>query len=124
MSDVESGNATSDKKLDKDACILLVLDQSSSLGDDFSSVKQGTKVFIEEMYKASSEGNIRIGIICFSTMDDTKIFPITSLTYSSMVKMQGFIENQYNRRKATSINIILAGSFYDVTPKSWTVKHY
>lgn len=103
MSDAESGNATSNTKLDKDACFLLVLDESSSLGDDFYTVKQGTKVFIEEMYKASSEGNIRIGIICFSTMDDTKIFPITSLTYSSMVKMQGFIENQYNRRKATSM---------------------
>lgn len=103
MSDVESGNGISNTKLDKDACFLLVLDESSSLGDDFYTVKQGTKVFIEEMYKASSEGNIRIGIICFSTMDDTKIFPITSLTYSSMVKMQGFIENQYNRRKATSM---------------------
>ena len=51
MSDAESGNATSNTKLDKDACFLLVLDESSSLGDDFYTVKQGTKVFIEEMYK-------------------------------------------------------------------------
>lgn len=103
MSDAESGNATSDKKLDKDACILLVLDQSSSLGDDFSSVKQGANVFIDEMYKASSEGNIRIGIIYFSTMDDTRFFDITPLTPSSKSRMQNFINNQSNTNKATSM---------------------
>ena len=103
MSDVESGNGISNTKLDKDACILLVLDQSSSLGDDFNSVKQGANVFIDEMYKASSEGNIRIGIIYFSTMDDTRIFDITPLTSSSKSRMQSFINNQSNTNKATSM---------------------
>lgn len=103
MSDVESGNGISNTKLDKDACILLVLDQSSSLGDDFNSVKQGANVFIDEMYKASSDGNIRIGIIYFSTMDDTRIFDITPLTSSSKSRMQNFINNQSNTNKATSM---------------------
>ena len=103
MSDVESGNGISNTKLDKDACILLVLDQSSSLGDDFNSVKQGANVFIDEMYKASSDGNIRIGIIYFSTMDDTRFFDITPLTPSSKSRMQNFINNQSNTNKATSM---------------------
>ena len=103
MSDAESGNATSNTKRDKDACILLVLDKSSSLGDDFNSVKQGANVFIDEMYKASSDGNIRIGIIYFSTMDDTRIFDITPLTSSSKSRMQNFINNQSNTNKATSM---------------------
>lgn len=103
MSDAESGNGTSNTRLDKDACFLLVLDQSSSLGDDFNSVKQGANVFIDEMYKASSDGNIRIGIICFSTMDDTRFFDITPLTSYSKSRMQNFINYQSNTRKATSM---------------------
>ena len=103
MSDAESGNGTSNTRLDKDACFLLVLDQSSSLGQDFNTVKQGANVFIEEMYKASSDGNIRIGIICFSTMDDTRFFEITPLTSYSKSRMQNFINYQSNTRKATSM---------------------
>lgn len=103
MSDAESGNGTSNTRLDKDACFLLVLDQSSSLGEDFNTVKQGANVFIEEMYKASPDGNIRIGIICFSTMDDTRFFDITPLTSYSKSRMQNFINYQSNTRKATSM---------------------
>lgn len=103
MSDAESGNGTSNTRLDKDACFLLILDQSSSLGEDFNTVKQGANVFIDEMYKASSDGNIRIGIICFSTMDDTRFFDITPLTSYSKSRMQNFINYQSNTRKATSM---------------------
>lgn len=117
MSDAESGNGTSHTKLDKDAYFVLVLDASSSLGDDFRDVKDGAKFFIEEMYKASSDGNIRIGIICFSTMDDTKILDITPLTYSSKSKMQNFIENQYNSRKATSM-------YYSINKGIEMLDHY
>ena len=103
MSDAESGNATSRKRLDKDACMLLVLDCSKSLGNDFGEVKEGAEAFIEEMYKASGDGNIRMGIIYFSKMDDTKTFDIRELTAKNKTEMISFIRNQYNDNKATSM---------------------
>ncbi len=105
MTDSESGNGIANRRMDYDACFILVLDNSKSLGEGAHSVRQGAKEFIEEMYRTSNPevGNIRIGIICFSTMDDTQVFPITRLTYANKTQMLNFINSQTTSRKATSM---------------------
>lgn len=99
MSDAESGNGTSQTRLDKDACFVLVLDNSKSLGADVAKVQEGAIKFINEMYNASSAGNIRIGIIRFSSMEDTYVFPITPLTSDDKWKMINFIRGQEQGQK-------------------------
>ena len=103
MPDSESGNATANKRMDKDACFLLVLDCSGSLGTDFEQVKISAKCFIDEMYNSSNQGNIRIGIISFSTMENTKVFDITPLTATNKIEMHKFINGRTNRQPATSM---------------------
>lgn len=101
--DSESGNGTANRRLDKDACFVLVLDCSSSIGSDFTYVQQSAITFIDKMYSASNTGNIRIGIIRFSTMDNTETFPITSLTEDNRVKMENFIRSSNHLKPATSM---------------------
>ena len=103
VTDKESGNGTVSHRSNQDACFLLIVDCSSSLGDSFNQVKQAAKDFISDLYEVSSAGNIHVGIICFSTMDDTKIFPIQPITQSSISNMRSFIESQRNNKKATSM---------------------
>lgn len=103
ITDIEAGNGTATHRSDQFACFTLILDCSKSLGQSFSYVKQAALDFIDEMYSASNVGNIHIGIVCFSTMNDTQIFPITSLTESSRLQMRTFIAKQSNQRQATSM---------------------
>ncbi len=103
ITDIEAGNGTATHRSDQLACFTLILDCSKSLGQSFSYVKQAALDFIDEMYSASNVGNIHIGIVCFSTMNDTQIFPITSLTESSRLQMRTFIAKQSNQRQATSM---------------------
>lgn len=106
MADSESGNGTANTRLDLNSCFMLILDYSSSLGAaGLSGIKQGAIEFVERMYRSSNPeiGNIKIGIISFSTMEDTKVFPITSLTRENRVKMINFIQNANLPKKATSM---------------------
>ena len=106
QSDSESGNGTAERRLDKDACFMLVLDYSKSLGNTGrAGIEQGAMDFVENMYRASNPetGNIRIGIITFSTMEDTKVFQIAPLTRENRVKMLNFIQNYTAPKNATSM---------------------
>ena len=101
--DSEAGNGIANRRLDKDACFVLVLDCSSSIGDQFFHVQNSAIEFIEKMYSVSNAGNIRIGIIRFSTMDDTEVFPIAPLTESNLNKIKDFIDKDSHQKQATSM---------------------
>lgn len=103
ITDAEAGNGVASHRTSKIACFLFVLDGSGSLGSDFAYVKSATLNFIDELYKVSSAGNIHIGIISFSTMDATKLFPIVSLTESTRMQLRDFVAQQFNQRDATSM---------------------
>ncbi len=99
LTDVESGNGIANTKLEKDACFILVLDESASMGENFNHVKNAAIRFINDLSQASSDGKIRIGIICFSSMDDIQIMPITPLTIQSKSEMAHFINKQHNENR-------------------------
>ena len=103
VTDKESGNGTQSHSSNQDACFLLIVDCSASLGNSFYQVKQAAVNFIDDLYRVSSAGNIHVGIICFSTMDDTKTFPIKPITQSTISQMRSFIDSQRNYKKATSM---------------------
>lgn len=92
--DVETrqGNAGVQEK--KSMVLMLVLDCSSSLQNDFSFVQEAAKAFIKSMLDASGKGNVKIGIVCFSKISETQLFPITSLTGDSYHDMCRFINSR------------------------------
>ena len=102
MSDIEAGTGTADRRMDKDAYFVLVLDCSSSLGNDFELVKNAAESFVNELYGVSDQGNIRVGIVCFSSMENTKISKMFSLTPENKYEILGFIGEQNNRLSAKS----------------------
>ena len=66
--------------------IMLVLDCSGSIGNDFEGVKENAITFIEDLYeKTEGKGNVRVGLIGFSTIDKAKAYtiPIRALTYNN-----------------------------------------
>ena len=105
VKDSEAGNGIIDHRLDRDACFVLVLDCSSSIGSDFSYVKEAAITFINRVSGVSDleAGRVNIGIINFSTMDETETFPIIPLTESNRVKMINFINSLENKKDATAM---------------------
>ena len=104
MSDIESGNGISRLQMDYPTSFLLVLDCSKSLGGPgFSQVKKGAISFIEQLSKASLNGNIEISIICFSSNANTKSFEFAPLTSDNKFRMINFINAQNNETKATAM---------------------
>lgn len=93
--DIEIRQATGSFDNRKIMTIMLVLDCSTSLGKDFSKVKSGAKYFLEKLVSVSNTGNVRIGIIGFSSLKNTNksIFPIQKLTATNYQGMLSFIDN-------------------------------
>lgn len=104
-SDIEAGNGTGNQRTDKETFFVLVLDCSKSLDEDFKEVQAGAWAFIEEMYKYCNpvKGNIKIGIVYFSSMKNTEFFPITELTESTKELMRTFVFDKHNDTKATAM---------------------
>ena len=93
MTDEESGNGITEQRLNKNITIMLVLDCSNSLGDDFVRVKAGAKSFIEKLIYASNSGFVHIGVIGFSSIEKTQVCDIRPLTSKSMTEIVTFINN-------------------------------
>lgn len=93
MTDEESGNGITEQKLNKNITIMLVLDCSNSLGDDFVRVKSGAKSFIEKLVYASNSEYVHIGVIGFSSIEKTQVFDIRRLNSKSMSEIITFINN-------------------------------
>ncbi len=77
----------------KEMSMVLVLDYSSSIGEDFDKLKGSAIKFIESIYAKSSNGNVKIGIVLFNTMDNTDkmIYPISGLNSTTKSEMISFI---------------------------------
>lgn len=73
--------------------IMLVVDCSSSLGSDFNIVRNNTLYFVEQLYNASPYGNIRLGIIAFSSIKETKVLDIRALNNSTKRDIDFFIRS-------------------------------
>lgn len=91
--DVEIRKGEQNKELNKDITIMLIIDCSESLINDFGKVKDATLKFLEQMSKASKNGNLHIGIIGFSSMPDTKVFEMQPLTEATYQQMKKFVNN-------------------------------
>ena len=82
---------------------MLVLDCSSSIDKDFVIVQEGAKAFIQSLYEASNgTGNIKLGIVSFSKINETKFFNIRPLTSSSYYDMNRFI-NSLSTQNGTAL---------------------
>lgn len=72
---------------------MMLIDCSKSLGNGFYKVKDGALNFIERLYNASEgKGNINLGIIGFSTIKETKVFPMKPLTAENYYGIGGMRE--------------------------------
>ena len=87
----------------KDMVIMLVLDYSGSMKKNISLLQSNAINIINTISKVS-DGNIHIGIIAFSGMNQAKsqIFPITPLTKDNMDRFEQFIRNA-NQGKETAL---------------------
>lgn len=91
--DVEIKKGEQNSQLNKDVTMMLIIDCSSSLKNDFNVVKEATCNFLDLMYKTAPNGNLHIGIIGFSSIPDTQTFPIKPLDGASYNEMRNFIRN-------------------------------
>ncbi|MBQ4018702.1 MAG: VWA domain-containing protein [Paludibacteraceae bacterium] len=92
--DVETGNENVNATNTNEMTVMLVLDCSNSLSEQgFRDVKNSAKSFIDVMLASSNSGNIHIGIIGFSSVQQTQKRDLQPLTYRSAEDMKTFIEN-------------------------------
>lgn len=92
--DGETRQGTAGVETKKSMVVMLVLDCSSSIGVDFVKVQEHAKAFIQTLYNASDEiGNIKLGIISFSKINETQIFNIRPLTFDSYNETTRFINS-------------------------------
>lgn len=75
--------------------VMLVIDNSASLGKDFPLVQESAVKFVNHLYTASQEKGVtfRVGIIGFSTIKFTKIREITVLDEKNYKDIVQFILN-------------------------------
>ena len=93
QADKETNKESSQQFSTNEMTVMLVLDCSTSLSTDgFYDVKQAAKSFIDVMLNASNAGNIHIGIIGFSTIQQTRTLKLQPLTATSVLRMKNFID--------------------------------
>lgn len=74
--------------------IMLVIDNSRSLGNDFKKVQDAAVEFVGQLYRESQGKEIfRVGVIGFSTVQFTKVREITSLDATNYREIVNFIRN-------------------------------
>lgn len=101
--DVEACKGQSTGHSQKDMVIMLVLDYSSSMKNNISQIRSYATNFINSISNVST-GNVHVGIIAFSGMDQARsqIFPITPLDKDNKYKFEQFIRNS-NMGKETAL---------------------
>lgn len=104
QTDSEFKPSTIDFEETKQMVVTVLIDCSGSLKEEWSVAKEGAIAFIDQMYNVSrGRGNIKIGIIGFSTIAETKVFPIESLTDYSKNRMQDFIRFDLRQSDGTAL---------------------
>ena len=72
--------------------IMLVVDNSKSLGDDFKKVQDAAIEFVGQLYRESQGKDVfRVGVIGFSTVKFTRIREITTLDATKYREIVNFI---------------------------------
>lgn len=89
--DVETRQGSAGMEETKSMVVMLVLDCSTSLGEDFKFVQEAAKNFARNLLNASKGGNIKIGIVSFSKINETKFLDIRPLTSGSYSEIERFI---------------------------------
>ena len=101
--DVETRQGTAGVEQKKSMVVMLVLDCSYSLGTDFNVVQSAAINFIRNLYDASQgSGNIKLGIVGFSKINETRTFNIRPLTSDSYYAMTSFI-NGFTPQNGTAL---------------------
>lgn len=74
--------------------IMLVIDNSKSLKEDFKKVQDAAIEFVGQLYREQGNRDIfRVGVIGFSTIQFTKTREITNLSYENYKGIIAFIRN-------------------------------
>lgn len=91
--DSETANAKMSNEATSDMVVMLVLDCSNSLGNNFHRVQNSAINFINILFEKCPQGNVKIGVIAFNSMDyvNKNTLPIQSLTASSKDEITRFI---------------------------------
>lgn len=101
--DVETRQGTAGVETKKSMVVMLVLDCSSSLGTDFNLVQGAANSFIRSLYESSKgSGNIKLGVVGFSKINETRVFNIRPLTSDSYYEMTSFI-NRLSTQNGTAL---------------------
>ncbi len=83
--------------------IMLVVDNSKSLGDDFKKVQDAAVEFVGQLYRESQGKDVfRVGVIGFSTVKFTRIREITTLDASNYREIVEFIRG-LNMQNGTAL---------------------
>lgn len=91
--DMEVKQGQAGMQSSKSVILMLVLDCSSSVEKDFSDEIKSAKFFLQTfLEKSEGSGLIKVGIVSFSTINNTKRFPITELTYSSISRFETWLD--------------------------------
>ena len=90
-SEIKKGERTNQSS--KDITVMLIIDCSSSLQNDFEIVKRATNRFIDQLYQAAPQGNVHIGIVGFSSMPETRVLPLQPLNQLTYYSMRTFVSS-------------------------------
>lgn len=91
--DSETANAKMSNEATSDMIVMLVLDCSNSLGNNFHRVQNSAVNFINILFEKCPEGNVKLGVIAFNSMDyaNKNTLPVQALTSSSKDEITRFI---------------------------------
>lgn len=104
QTDSEFKPSTADFEETKQMVVMLLIDCSGSLKDEWTVAKESAIDFIDRMYNVSrGRGNIKIGIIGFSTIAETKTFEIEPLTSINKERMLNFIRYDLRQSDGTAL---------------------
>lgn len=104
QTDSEFKPSTADFEETKQMVVMLLIDCSGSLKDEWTVAKESAIDFIDRMYNVSrGRGNIKIGIIGFSTIAETKTFEIEPLTLINKERMLNFIRYDLRQSDGTAL---------------------
>lgn len=104
QTDSEFKPSTADFEETKQMVVMLLIDCSESLKDEWTVAKESAIDFIDRMYNVSrGRGNIKIGIIGFSTIAETKTFEIEPLTSINKERMLNFIRYDLRQSDGTAL---------------------
>lgn len=93
--DIETRQGNAGVQDKKSMMVMLVLDCSNSVKNDFGLEQEAAKDFIRRLLDASrGKGNVKIGVVCFSKISETEFYPISPLTTDSYYDMCRFINGR------------------------------